>query len=303
MKKDIIDLSELTGNEIIQLLNLADKIKASPEKYSNALARKTLLMIFEKPSLRTRLSFEAGMTQLGGHAIYYDVATSPMGKGESIQDTAKTASRYVDIIMARIRHDQLLEIAKHASVPVINAMTDLFHPCQILGDFQTIREKKGRLDGLRLAFVGDANNNITHSLLYGCPKVGITLTIACPEGYGPQEEMVKKAKTFGVKLELTKNPEDAVKGADIVMTDTWVSYYVPADEKERRIKTFSPYQVTSKLMKLAHKDAIFMHCLPAVRGMEMTADVIDGPQSVVFDQAENRLHIQKAIMLKLLGVE
>ncbi len=300
MEKDLLDLTDLTKVEIKDIINLAEDIKENPQKYNSKLKGKTLLMIFEKASLRTRISFEVGMTQLGGHAIYYNVATSPMGKGESIQDTAKTASRYVDLIMARIKHADIIQIAEHSRVPVINAMTDFTHPCQILGDFLTIKEKKGSLEGLKLAFVGDGNNNIVHSLLYGCPLVGIKLAIATPNEYKPQSSVVETARAIGGEITVTTNALEAVKDADIVMADTWVSYYVPQVEKDARLKIFKAYQVTEELFKNAKEDAIFMHCLPAVRGMEMTKEVIDGPQSVVFDQAENRLHIQKAIMLKLV---
>ena len=302
MEKDLLDLTSLTKEGVISIINLAEDVKENPEKYSTKLKGKTLLMIFEKASLRTRISFEVGMTQLGGHAIYYNVADSPMGKGESIGDTAKTSSRYVNLIMARVKHTDLIQIAEHASVPVINAMTDFTHPCQILGDFLTIKEKKGKLEGLKLAFVGDGNNNIVHSLLYGCPLVGIKLAIATPDDkkLKPQDSVVETARALGGEVTITTNAEEAVKDADIVMADTWVSYYTPKEEKEARLKIFQAYQVNEELLKHAKEDAIFMHCLPAVRGMEMTEDVIDGPQSIVFDQAENRLHIQKAIMLKLV---
>lgn len=307
MKKDLIDLTDLTKEEIISILDLADDIKKNPENYSQALYGKTLLMIFEKPSLRTRVSFEVGMTQMAGHAIYYNVATSPMGKKESISDTAKTASRYSDVIMARLfNHEHIVELAKDADVPVINALTNFSHPCQILADLQTIREKKGRLDNLRLAYLGDANNNVTHSLIYGCAIVGIDISVGCPVGadYEPQLSVLEKARciaeTSGSKIHITNCPIDAVKDADVVYTDSWMSYHILEDQKKQRIIVFKPYQVNQDLMMYAKADAIFMNCLPAMRGMEQTAEVIDGPQSVVFDQAENRLHSQKALMIKLL---
>ncbi len=310
MKKDLLDLNGLSKEEILSILDLADKIKKNPENFSQKLKHKTLVMIFEKPSLRTRVSFEVGMTQLGGHAIYYDIATSPMGKKESISDTAKTASRYVDIIMARLfSHEHIVDLAQNAKVPVINALTNFSHPCQILADLQTIREKKGKLKDLKLAYFGDSNNNVTHSLIFGCAIVGINISIACPdnEEFKPQKEIIEKAQKLaevsGSKISITNNAKDAVKHADVIYTDSWMSYHIPEDKKEERIQIFMPYQVNKELMFLAKPDAIFMNCLPAMRGMEQTAEVIDGPQSVVFEQAENRLHTQKALMLKLLGVE
>ncbi|MBT5022281.1 ornithine carbamoyltransferase [Candidatus Woesearchaeota archaeon] len=307
MKKDLLDLSELSNKEINQLIDLAKDIKQNPEKYSKSLKQKTLLMIFEKPSLRTRVSFEVGMTQLGGHAIYYDIATSPMGKKESIADTAKTASRYTDIIMARLfKHEHVIELAQNASVPVINALTDFSHPCQILADLLTIDEKKGNLTGIKLSYVGDSNNNVTHSLIYGCAIMGIDVSVGCPEGekFSPQNNVWEKAKELaqlsGSKIEITHDAISAVKNADVIYTDSWMSYHISEEEKEKRIQIFMPYQVNSELMKHAKSNAIFMNCLPAMREMEQTAEVIDGPQSVVFDQAENRLHMQNAIMIELL---
>ncbi len=309
MDKDLLDLSSLKKEEIISLLELADNIKKNPNKYSNKLQGKTLLMIFEKPSLRTRVSFEVGMTKLGGHAIYYDIANSPMGMKESISDTAKTASRYVDIIMARLfLHEHIKELAENAKVPVINALTNFSHPCQILADLQTIREKKGKLENLKLAYLGDSNNNVTHSLIFGCSILGMDISIGCPNGenFEPQKEVIEKVKKLaeisGSKILITHDAKEAVKDADIVYTDSWMSYHIPKDKKEERIKIFLPFQVNKELISFAKPDAIFMNCLPAMRDMEQTADVIDGPQSVVFDQAENRLHIQKALMLRILKI-
>ncbi|MFA6254829.1 MAG: ornithine carbamoyltransferase [Patescibacteria group bacterium] len=304
MKKDLISIAQLTKQEILEIISLAEKIKKNPADYSTKLKDKTLLMIFEKPSLRTRISFEVGMTQMGGHAIYYDLANSPMGKKESVSDTAKTASRYVDIIMARLfSHQQIEELAEYATVPVINALTDFSHPCQILGDFLTIKEKKGRLENLKLTYLGDSNNNVTHSLIFGSAIVGLDIAIGCPADskYLPQESVLAKSKELdGREIKITDDPIEAIKDADVVYTDSWMSYHIPESEKEKRLAALKHYQVTAELMKSAKPDAIFMHCLPAQRGVEQTAEVIDGPQSVVFDQAENRLHIQKAIMLKLL---
>lgn len=310
MEKDLLDLSSLTEKEIISILDLADKIKKNPKKYSKKLKGKTLLMIFAKPSLRTRLSFEVGMTQLGGHAIYYDIATSPMGKKESIADTAKTSSRYADIIMARLfEHKDIIEFAENAPIPVINALTNYSHPCQILADLQTIREKKGRLKGLKMAYLGDGNNNVTHELMFGCAVMGINISVGCPKGadYEPLKEVVEKATSLasksGASVIVTHDAREAARNADIIYTDSWMSYHIPEEQKEARIKIFQPYQVNKELMSCAKPDALFMNCLPAARGMEQTADVIDGTQSIVFDEAENRLHAQKALMLKMLHAE
>lgn len=306
----LLTLADWTRNDILFVLDQADRIKAFPNMYGDALKQKTLLMIFAKPSLRTRLSFEVGMTQLGGHAIYYDLAKSPMGgQGkETIADTATVAGRMVDIIMARLfEHEQLVEIAAHAGVPVINALTNYAHPCQILADLQTIREKKGSLQGLKLAYYGDANNNVTHSLLFGCAQVGIDLAIACPPGaeYEPQPHVLKRTEQFaadsGSSVALVHDALEAAVDADVIYTDSWMSYHIPPEEKDARVAVFSPFQVTATVMKTAKPDAIFLNCLPALRGMEQTAEVIDGPQSVVFDEAENRLHAQKAVLLYLTG--
>ncbi len=306
MKRDLLDLSSYSREEITTILDLAVSLKKNPATYAAALKDKTLLMIFEKPSLRTRVSFEVGMTQLGGHAIYYDLSTSPMGKKESVADTAKTASRYVDVIMARLfSHEQCQELARYASVPVINALTNFSHPCQILADLMTIHEKKGRLEGLKLIYYGDSNNNVTHSLLFGCAIMGINIAVACPLGqeYEPLPEVVAKARSLAhtSTITITHNAQEAVRDADIVYTDSWMSYHIPPEQKEARIQLFLPYQVNASLMALAKPDAVFMNCLPAMRGMEQTAGVIDGPQSIVFDQAENRLHAQKALLLWLLN--
>lgn len=289
----------MTKQEIEELLDLARKIKRCPESYVECLKNKTMLMFFEKPSLRTRVSFEAGMTQLGGHAIYYDVRSSPIGKGETIEDTAKTISRYCDIIIARLFcHETIEKIARNSSIPVINALTDFSHPCQILSDFLTITEKRGALEGLKITFLGDGNNNVTHSLIYGCRIVGINLTVACPKEAMPKKQVIDADP----KITITQDAAEAAKDADVVYTDSWMSYHVPKEQEKERIKMFRPYQVTKDIMDLAKPDAIFMNCLPARRGYEQTAEVIEGPKSVVFDQAENRLHMQKAIVLKLLNI-
>ena len=306
--KHLISLKDWTPEAIFDVLELAGQVKAAPGQYAKVLQQKTLLMIFEKPSLRTRISFEAGMTQLGGHAIYYDMSTSPMGGGkETIEDSIKVISRMCNLVMARLfKHSDLLAMVEHTSIPIINALTDDSHPCQILADLLTIQEKKGTLKGLKLAYLGDGFNNVTHSLMRGCTKLGIHISVGSPEAHMPAVEVTETCAQFardaGSELVVTDDPAEAVQGADVVYTDSWMSYHIPKEEEADRIKTFMPYQVTAKRMAQAGPDAIFMNCLPALRGAEQTADVIDGPQSVVFDEAENRLHAQKAVLLKLSGV-
>lgn len=303
----LISLKEWSPERIRQVLDLARDVKANPDKYASAMARKTLLMIFEKPSLRTRLSFETGMSQMGGHAIYYHTGNSPMGSGkESIGDSVRTASRFVSVIMARLfKHEDLLEMARYATVPVINALTDDSHPCQILADLQAIEEKKGILKGLKLAYLGDGFNNVTHSLMFGGTKMGMHVSVGSPAGeeYSPRVDVVehctRAAAKSGGSILVTDDPVEAIRGADVVYTDSWMSYHIPKEQEEMRIAKFMPYQVNSALMAHAKPDAIFMNCLPAMRGYEQTAEVIDGPQSIVFDEAENRLHAQKAVILTL----
>lgn len=307
--KHLLTLEDLARNEILHLVDYASKIKEHSGLYDRKLKQKTLLMIFEKPSLRTRVSFETAMTQLGGHAIYLDASTSPLGGGkETISDTAKTASRYCNIITARLfKHSTLEELAENSSVPVINALTDFSHPCQILSDLLTIKEKKGTIENIKLAYFGDSNNNVTHSLIFAASMAGFDIAIACPKGkeYSPNPIVLKNAKKYakktGASIEIYHNAEQAAKDADVIYTDSWMSYHIPKEEKPKRVKVFKPFQVTKELMAKAKPDAIFMNCLPAKRGYEQTAEVIDGPQSVVFDQAENRLHMAKAILLYLLS--
>ena len=306
--KNLISLKDWPAEAIFEVLDLAVKVKAAPGQYADVLKQKTLLMIFEKPSLRTRISFEAGMTQLGGHAIYYDMRTSPMGGGkETIEDSIKVISRMCDMVMARLfKHEDLLEMAQFATIPVINALTDNSHPCQILADLLTIQEKKGDLKGLTLAYLGDGYNNVTHSLMYGCSKVGMNIRVGSPEDHMPAVEITEQCGEFaaasGSGMLITDDAAEAVKGADVVYTDSWMSYHIPKEEEAARAEIFMPYQVNAELMAQANADAIFMNCLPALRGAEQTAEVIDGPQSVVFDEAENRLHAQKAVLLKLSGM-
>ena len=304
----LITLKDWSRGQIEEVLDLAVEMKKAPEKFYDSMRRKTLVMIFEKPSLRTRVSFEAGMCQMGGHAIFYNMATSPLGIGkETIYDTVKVLSRYTDLIMARLfEHEKIEEMARYAEIPVINGLTDFSHPCQILADLMTIREHKGSFEGRTLAYLGDGKNNVTYSLLYGCPKVGLNIRVGCPEDkeYRPLSEVVdyasKSGKQSGVSVKITHDPFEAVEGADIIYTDSWMSYHIPPEELEARVKVLKPFQVDQTKMKWAARDAIFMNCLPALRGYEQTAEVIDGPQSVVFDQAENRLHTQKAIILTLV---
>jgi ornithine carbamoyltransferase len=268
-----------------------------------------LLMIFEKPSLRTRLSFETGMVQLGGHAIHFDMSTLPLGSGkESVHDTVKVAGRYVDLIMARLyEHSMLEEMASNSDIPVINALTNRAHPCQVLADLLTIQEVRGKLGGVVLAYIGDSENNMTYSLMAGAAKMGINMRIGCPDNprFLPRQDVLEYyrgvAGEQGGRIEVHHDPEDAVRDADVVYTDSWMSYHVAQEELAQRVIGLMPYQVTNHLMECARPDAIFMNCLPALRGYEQTAEVIDGPRSVVFDQAENRLHSQKAVMIRLLG--
>ncbi len=292
-KRDFISITDVSEKEFWQILKLAKKMKQKPKAFKAELVGKTLAMIFEKSSTRTRVSFETGMTQLGGHAIFLSPNDTQIGRGEIIADTARTLSRYVDLIMYRaFKNENMVELAKYASVPVINALDNLEHPCQILADLMTVWEHLGKLKCLKLVYVGDCENNVTHSLALGCKLTGMEFVAAGPKGYEMDKKVVGKAKQI-------TDPREAVKGADVVVTDTWVSMGDEA-EKAKRLKIFKPYQVNEKLMSLAKKKAIFLHCLPAYRGNEVTPEVIDGPQSVVWDEAENRLHTQKALMVWLL---
>ena len=305
--KHLLTLHDWSTEEILDTLNLADKLKYE-QKHGiehHLLKGKTLGMIFSKSSTRTRVSFEVGMYQLGGSALFLSANDIQLGRGESVYDTANVLSRFLDGIMIRtFKQSDVEDLARFGSIPVINGLTDLVHPCQILADFQTIREhKEGRLKGLKLAYIGDGNN-MAHSLLYGGAKVGMDIAVATPPEYMCDAQVVKNAledaKATGAKLTLTCGPQEAIKGADVVYADTWVSMG-QEEEKEEKIKVFSNYQINKELFSQADKHAIFLHCLPAYRGYEVTEDVIDGPQSVVFDEAENRLHAQKAVMVRLLG--
>lgn len=290
-------------NEICEILDLASELKAKQKKgiLHEMLKNKSLGMIFEKSSTRTRVSFEVGMTRLGGHALYLSPKDLQMGRGETVPDTAKVLSRFVDGIMYRaFDHKMMLELAKNSTVPVINGLDDIEHPCQIIADLLTIKEKKKDFNKLKLAYVGDGNN-VCNSLLLGAAIVGMNMSVGCPKGYEPNKEILEKAKKIAKsKIEISENPFDAVKNADIIYTDVWVSMG-DESEKEKREKIFLPYQVNQKLIGNAKKNCIVMHCLPAHRGKEITDEVVNGKNSVVFDQAENRLHAQKAVMVKLMS--
>jgi ornithine carbamoyltransferase len=302
--KDFIEIHDYTADEVLAIFELARDIKAKPKKFRDTLEGQTLAMIFEKSSTRTRVSFEAGMFQLGGHALFLSSRDIQLGRGEPITDTAQVLSRYVDGIMARtFAHSTVTDLAKYGTVPVINGLTDLSHPCQAMTDYFTAWEKfGGELEGRKIAYVGDGNN-MAHSLMFGAPKVGMDIAVACPAGYAPDPAVVAQAgedaKAAGTKMLITTSIEEAVRDADIVETDVWASMGQEA-EAEKRKQDFAGWIVDQRLMSLARKDAIFMHCLPAHRGEEVASEVIDGPQSVIFDEAENRLHIQKAIMVTLM---
>lgn len=304
--KDFISLHDTSAEEVKKLLELAVKLKSETKAGipHPILKGKTLGMIFTKSSTRTRVSFEVGMTQLGGYPLFLSSNDIQLGRGESIYDTAKVLERFLDGIMIRtFAHQDVLDLAEYAGIPVINALTDLLHPCQVLADLLTAYEHKGRLEGLKFAYIGDGNN-MAHSIMYGCAKAGLDCAVGTPKDYACDAEVVENAKAdfkaAGRELILTQDPVEAIKDADIVYTDTWVSMGMEA-EKQERIKAFDGYQVNKELFAHAKPDAIFMHCLPAYRGYEVTEDVIDGPNSVIFDEAENRLHAQKAVMAMLMG--
>jgi len=297
--RNLLTLSELSKKEFLDIINYSIKLKKELKKGKSKplLKNKTLTMIFQKPSTRTRVSFEVGMFQLGGHAINLSSNDMQLSRGESIEDTSKTLSRYTDCIMARVYDHELLEkLSEFASVPVINGLSDSFHPCQILADFMTIKEKKKKLKGLKIAWIGDGNN-VCNSMIYGCSLTGMKMSIATPKGFEPKSKVVNDARK-STEIEITTDPQKAIKNADVVVTDTFTSIH---NVDPKRSKKFLPkYQVNSDLMKLAKRDAILMHCLPAKRGLEVTSSVIDGPQSVVWDEAENRLHTQKALLVFLI---
>jgi len=300
---DFLSVRDMSGKEIAATLSLARSMKANKKKYRKALDGKTLALILEKPSLRTRTSFDVGIQQLGGFSVYLSPAEISLGKRESVYDVAKNLERMVEGIMIRtFAHQIVLDLAKYASIPVINGLSDYSHPCQALADFMTIQEKKKKLKGVKLCYVGDGNN-VAHSLMFAGARLGVNVTVACPAGYEPKatatEEAIDDAKQTRAVIEIVHDPAEGVRNADVVYTDVWASMG-QEDEAEARKKIFLPYQVNASLMSKAKKDAIFMHCLPAHRGDEVTDDVIDSKQSVVFDEAENRLHAQKAVMFQLM---
>lgn len=303
--RDLICLHDYTPEEIAAILELAGDLKKKQKQHipHAYLPGKTLGMIFHKSSTRTRVSFEVAMYQMGGYSLFLNASDLQLGRGETIQDTARVLSRYLDGIMIRtFKHSDVEELAKHASIPVINGLTDLQHPCQALADLQTVMERKGRLKGLKMAYVGDGNN-VCHSLLIGCAKVGMDIAVASPDGYKPDEEVVRLARedatASGAKIDIITKPLEAVTDADVVATDVWASMGQEV-ERDRRIKVFAPYQVNMELVKHAKPDYVFLHCLPAHRGEEVVDEVIDGPNSAAWDEAENRLHVQKAILTMLL---
>ncbi len=304
--RHFVTIADLAPDEMWQMLNLANDLKGEWKGGGNRplLAGKTLGMIFEKPSLRTRVSFEMGMLHLGGQALYLSPQEIQLAQRESVADVARVLSRYVHGIMARVfAHSHVEELAAHASVPVINGLSDYVHPCQALSDLFTIHEKRGALQGLTMAYVGDGNN-VANSLLFAASKAGMEVRIATPSGYQPRREVVTKATAFaqetGGKVLLDTDPHSVVRGADIIYSDVWASMGQEA-EREERLPLFRPYQVNADLVALAKPHVMVMHCLPAHRGEEITDEVIDGPQSIVYDQAENRMHLQKAILVSLMG--
>ncbi|WP_226675770.1 ornithine carbamoyltransferase [Mesobacillus jeotgali] len=303
--KDLLTLADLQPEEILTLLEKAVvlKEKTLKKQFDQPLKGKILGMIFDKSSTRTRVSFEVGMIQLGGSALYLNGNDLQLGRGESVADTAQVLSQYLDGIMIRtFSHKSVEELADHADIPVINGLTDLYHPCQALADLLTIYEQKGKLKGLKLAYIGDGNN-VAHSLMISCTKVGMDVSIASPKGYFPDETITARCEDFarqsGANLVITQSPQEAVKNADIIYTDVWTSMGQEL-ENEQRLKDFHEYQVNEALLQEANEDYLFMHCLPAHRGEEVTAEVIDGAHSVVFEQAGNRLHAQKALLVELL---
>ena len=303
MKKDLLKLLDLTTEDIFEILDLADQLKYDVRHgiRHDRLAGKTLAMIFAKNSTRTRASFETGMFQLGGHAMYLTAADTQIGRGEPIQDTARTLSRYCDGIMIRTyKQEELEALAAHATVPVINGMTDFSHPCQVLGDLMTLRERDPILEEQHLCFVGDGNN-VCSSLIVGCLKVGMQVTVACPQGYDPPQVILDFAKAYGDRFQLMRDPAQAVVGATAVYTDVWTSMG-QEDQQETRTSVFSSvYQVNDELLKKAAPDCLVLHCLPARRGLEITDSVFEAHADIIFEEAENRLHAQKAVLTLLMG--
>lgn len=300
---DFLTIRDLSQEEILETFRIASDMKTDRMKYSEALKGKALALIFEKPSLRTRTTFDIGIQQLGGYSLYLSPAEINIGKRESVHDVAKNLERMVQGIMIRtFAHQIVIDMARHASIPIINGLTDYSHPCQAMADFMTLHEVKGDLKGLKLAYIGDGNN-VAHSLMFAGALLGVDVTIACPPGFEPNviafQQASEDAKLTGARIEITHNPVAAVTNADAVYTDVWASMGQEAEALERK-RIFHSYQVNESLMAQAKKDAIFLHCLPAHRGEEVTDGVIDAPSSVVFQEAENRLHVQKSIMYQLM---
>jgi ornithine carbamoyltransferase len=307
--KDVLSLQDLSSKEILSIIKLASNLKKEMKsgRSRQLLKGKVLGMLFQKPSTRTRVSFETGMFQLGGNTVYLSVNDIQLSRGESIEDTARTLSLYLDCIIARVYdHADVQKLANAASVPVINGLSDIFHPCQILADLLTIQENKEKLKGLSLAWIGDGNN-VCNDLLLGCAKIGINMTAACPKGYEPLQQVVSLAKKEGEKtgaeIVITEDPVVAAKDADAIVTDTFISIGKDEEKTSREIIFLPKYQVNSSIMSMAKKDAIFLHCLPAMRDREVTSEVIDGMSSVVWEEAENRLHVQKALMYMLMKIK
>jgi ornithine carbamoyltransferase len=302
--RHFISIHDLTAAQVESIFDLTAQLKREPRRFASALAGKSMAMIFEKSSTRTRVSFEVGMTQLGGHALFLSSRDIQLGRGEPISDTAQVLSRYVDVVMARtFAHQTVLDLARYGSVPVINGLTDELHPCQGMADYFTLREVFGDLSGRKIAYVGDGNN-VAHSLMFGAAKVGMDVAVATPAGFEPKDHYVtlarKDAEAAGTKVLVTHDAREAVSGASAVYTDVWASMGQEAEAEARR-QAFAGWTIDSALMSTAKPEAVFLHCLPAHRGEEVAAEVIDGPQSRIFDEAENRLHVQKAIVLTLLG--
>ena len=300
--KNLLKMLDLSSEEIIDILNLADQLKYE-QKHGIAhklLEGKTLGLIFEKASTRTRVSFEVGMYQLGGQPLFLSSRDMQIGRGEPVQDTARVLSRYLDGIMIRtFEQKEVEDLAKYGSIPIINGLTDFCHPCQILADLMTIREVKGKLNGLKMSFIGDGNN-MMNSLIVGALKTGMSISVACPEGYEPDSQVLDFAKEYGDKFSMFRTPKEAVVDADVVITDVWASMG-QEEEAEKRRKAFEGYQVNADLMALAKPDAMVQHCLPAHRGEEITEDVFEAHADEIFEEAENRLHAQKAVMVKCLS--
>jgi ornithine carbamoyltransferase len=300
--RHLVSLAALSSEEVFEILETARNLKLEHRAgvRHNMLAGKTLAMVFQKPSLRTRVSFETGMTQLGGHAIYLGPSDIKLGERETTEDIALNLSRFVDGIMARVfKHEAIVELAKHATVPVINGLCDTYHPCQALADLLTVWEKKRTFEGLTLTFIGDGNN-VAHSLINGCAKVGMDIRVACPKGYEPNAKIVENAKALGVSVEVSHDPRAAATGVDVLYTDVWVSMGQETEAKSK-LNAFEGFTIDSKLLSVAKRDAIVLHCLPAHYDEEITYEASRSPGSAIFDQAENRMHAQKAVMALLMS--